>query len=212
MFSLHSPREHACIHPCTGKQINPLDLARLLWYSMLVMRGTVPFMMGCLNEGDDEMSTTTLPRFATDTNHKPARASKATKPKPLAKPRPIDDLTLWSHVGVITTALLSAVLNAYANYQTASVPAFGVILGVCIPWIVFVLCKVGGKQFRQGHRRRAYFTAFAAGCLLLLSIHHCTASIAMLTGMEASEWGPYLMAIAIDVGLVACEVATVKMK
>jgi hypothetical protein len=175
---------------------------------MLVMRGTVPFMMGCLNEGDDEMSTTTLPRFATDTNHKPvpARTSKApVKPKTPPKPKPSDHLVGWSRFGVILMAGLSAYLNGYANSLHATIPLAGWLVGIVIPLIVFLLGKVGGKQYRRKHYIRSRITGGAGVFLLILSIYHCAQSLSLLTGYPV--WSTCLMAITVDVGFVACEIA-----
>lgn len=141
---------------------------------------------------------------------KPTRKPATTR-KPTAPKR--DELITWSHTGVITTAVLSAALNGYANAQTATIPALGATIGVCIPWVIYILCKVGGQQMARGHAYRARFTATAALALLALSIHHCAVSIALLTcGTSILTWEHWAMAIAIDMGLVACELATIKVK
>jgi hypothetical protein len=44
--------------------------------------------------------------------------------------------------------------------------------------------------------------------ILLLSVQHCAVSIARLTGENVLLAG--LMALAIDAGLVVCELATVR--
>ena len=156
-----------------------------------------------INPSTNGTSKPATPRKATPTTSKPR--------KPVV--HKTDELVRWSHIGIITTALLSAGLNAYANFQTASIPWLGAAIGVSIPWLIYILCKVGGEQNARGHVKRARFTGVAALALLGLSIHHCARSIALLTcGTSDLTWEHWAMAIAIDAGLVACELATIKVK
>lgn len=123
----------------------------------------------------------------------------------------------WAHAGVYGFILTSAYLNALANGMHAPTDQIIVarIMGAIIPMFVLILCKVAGTQ----HRRRrtikvgsrtymlAYFTAGVSLSLLVLSVYHCACSIQVLTG------SPFIcalmMAITIDVGLVACELDVV---
>lgn len=100
---------------------------------------------------------------------------------------------------------MSAGLNAYANSMHATIPVAGAALGIMIPCLVFVLCKVAGMQYRMGGiaRKLAYFTAGVGASLLALSVWHCACSLALLTGSHIMLALP--LAIAIDGGLVACE-------
>jgi hypothetical protein len=53
----------------------------------------------------------------------------------------------------------------------------------------------------------ARFAGCSGAALLLLSVWHCSQSIALLTGSPVALALP--MAVAIDCGLVACEVALI---
>lgn len=144
--------------------------------------------------------TIARPTRKSDSSAKPAKA-----PKPSAKAQARDQRHTWSHRGVALTVGLSAALNAYANAQHATVPAAGVAIGVAIPCLVFVLSKVAGMQYRAGgvSRRLSHFTGSVGLALLGLSVWHCATSLALLTGSPV--WLALPMAIAIDGGLVACE-------
>jgi hypothetical protein len=118
----------------------------------------------------------------------------------------------WSHAGVTLCVGASAWLNGYANAMHAPniIPAWG--LGIMIPCLVFILCKVAAKQHRKNAcikvRGRkimlAAITACVGGCLLALSVHHCACSLAVMTGSPLML--AYMFAIAIDCGLVVCEI------
>lgn len=124
----------------------------------------------------------------------------------------------WAHIGVYTSVALSALLNGYSNSTHAPKDSVGVWvcaigLGVVVPFIVFVLAKVAGSQWRDAgtgwtqRRVLALITAGVGGVLLALSVRHCADAIYLLTGMS---WNQALMlAIAIDCGLVACELEVV---
>jgi hypothetical protein len=117
----------------------------------------------------------------------------------------------WSHTGVYVCVITSALLNGYANSLHATIAIAGWMLGIMIPLLVLILSKVAGMQ----HRRRAslrvnkrvimlaYVTAAVGACLLVLSVWHCACSLALLTGSHITMALP--MAVAIDCGLVACE-------
>lgn len=109
----------------------------------------------------------------------------------------------WAHAGVGMCVFTSACLNGYANAMHASIPVAGAMLGVMIPCLVLVLSKVAGMQWKGRVHTLAYFTAGTGVSLLILSIYHCACSIALLTGSHMLLCIP--MAIAIDCGLVCCE-------
>ena len=137
--------------------------------------------------------------------------AKATA-KPKAKPAPENDHLLeWSNGGVVGLVILSASLNGYANSQHASVVWAGWVMGVVIPIIVLVLAKVAGKQWKRGQLARAKVTGGTGVGLLALSVWHCAQSIALLTAGSVTPWSMVLalpMAVAIDCGLVCCEVGS----
>jgi hypothetical protein len=103
---------------------------------------------------------------------------------------------------------LSAGLNGYANAQHAPYAWAGWLVGIAIPAIILVLGKVAGLCWRRGNRPLAYATAGAGVGLLGLSVWHCASSIALLTGSPLFLALP--MAVAIDAGFVACEIAALE--
>jgi hypothetical protein len=78
---------------------------------------------------------------------------------------------------------------------------------VAIPGLILVFSRVAALCYGRGWRRLAYAGAGATLAVLLLSVQHCAGSIARLTGEHIVLAG--LMALAIDAGLVVCELATV---
>lgn len=145
------------------------------------------------------------------------------KPKRVRKPKAVAVLTApvaavepaklasgaapWALFGVALTLVLSAGLNGYANAQHAPNPWAGWIMGVAVPVLVLVLSKVSGEKFRAGQRPVALLAGGSGVALLFLSVWHCANSIALLTGSGLFLAVP--MAVAIDCGLVACEIALV---
>ena len=139
------------------------------------------------------------------------RAVKPATAQPSKRALAQADRHEWSHRGLYLTVGMSACLNAYANYQHAPMgyACVGAIaLGIGVPCLIFILCKVAGMQYRSharlGSFELAYFTAGVGVSLLVLSIYHCACSLALLSGVN--HWGWCVpMAIAIDGGLIACE-------
>jgi hypothetical protein len=128
------------------------------------------------------------------------------------KPVKADYLKRYAVSGVVFMSGLSAVLNVYSNTAHAGANVATVTFGVAIPLIVLWLFKVAALTARRGvsrdDRRIKWLAAgigAAASGVLFLSVAHCAASLAMITGM--SLWGTVPMAIAIDAGMVGCEVA-----
>ncbi len=117
------------------------------------------------------------------------------------------DVKRWATFGVLFTLVLSAGLNGYANAQHSPIALLGWMMGVSIPVLVLVLAKVCGEKHRMGQRPVAYLAGGSGIALLLLSVWHCANSIAMITGSELFLAVP--LALAIDCGLIACEVALI---
>jgi hypothetical protein len=116
-----------------------------------------------------------------------------------------DHLRHWALGGVGLMVVLSALLNGYANAQHATVYLAGWMMGLVIPCIVLLIFKVAGLLYKR-QRMRGSYTMFTIGTgLLFLSVWHCSTSIALLTGSPLLLSLP--MAIAIDCGLVGCEIA-----
>jgi hypothetical protein len=113
----------------------------------------------------------------------------------------------WATFGVAFTLVLSALLNGYANAQHAPVAFAGWLMGLSIPVIVLTLAKVASEKYRDRQKGIAYFAGGSGVALLFLSVYHCSASIAVLTGSSLFLAVP--LAVAIDSGLVAMEVALV---
>lgn len=102
-------------------------------------------------------------------------------------------------------AVLSALLNGYANAQHATIPWAGWGLGLVIPVIVLILGKVAGLLYQRKSLRLSYAAGGTGAGLLFLSVWHCATSVSLLTG---SPWYLTLpIAVAIDCGLVVCEIA-----
>jgi hypothetical protein len=135
---------------------------------------------------------------------KPARKPRSGGGKSAAKR---DPLKTWAYAGVGLTLGLSGWLNGLAFSAAAPSPVHGWALGVSIPVAVLIFSRVAALCYGHGRRPLAYCGAVACLSILLLSVQHCAVSIARLTGEHVILAG--LMALAIDAGLVACELATV---
>lgn len=155
-------------------------------------------------------------RFSTETSVN--GTAKRARPKETVKPVKSKRATMqvtkhrWAHVGVGMCVLMSVWLNGYASGIHAPDLWTGRVLGGMIPCVVFVLAKVAGMQYRMNTcmgviRGRkimlAYVTASVGLGLLALSVWHCACSLSLLTGSHIMLALP--MAVAIDCGLVACE-------
>ena len=113
----------------------------------------------------------------------------------------------WAMFGVIFTSVLSAGLNGYANAQHSPVAWAGWLMGLAVPVIVLTLSKVAGEKWLAGQRWVGGLAGGSGLALLFLSVWHCANSIALLTGGGLFLAIP--MAVAIDCGLVACEIALI---
>lgn len=124
--------------------------------------------------------------------------------------RKCDGLRVWSRVGVCGSLVLSAGLNGMAFSQHSAYPAAGWALGVAIPGLILVFSRVSGLLWERGRRQLAWAGGLACLSILLLSVQHCAVAISRLTGEHVLLAG--LMALAIDAGLVVCELATLPAK
>ena len=134
-------------------------------------------------------------------------AAVAAATAPLSAPATATGAGPWAAFGVVFTLVLSALLNGYANAQHAPDPWAGWLMGFSVPVIVLVLSKVAGEKYRVGQTWPAYLAGGSGAALLFLSVWHCSQSIALLTGSGLFLAVP--MAVSIDFGLVACEVALI---
>lgn len=117
-------------------------------------------------------------------------------------------LKAWAYGGAVGTLALSGWLNGMAFSLSAPEPAHGWVLGVAIPVGILTFSRVSALLWGRGRRRLAGAGGVACLSMLLLSVQHCAASIARLTGEPLALAA--LMALAIDAGLVVCELATLR--
>ena len=129
------------------------------------------------------------------------------KPATVVAQKP-DHLTCYANAGVGVMAILSALLNGYANATHADVAWAGWAMGLVIPLIILILGKVASLLWKRGEGRAAQITAAVGVGLLFLSVWHCATSIAALTGSPLVLSLP--MAVAIDCGFVCCEWAAMQ--
>jgi hypothetical protein len=119
-----------------------------------------------------------------------------------------DGLLWWAYGGVGGTLALSAWLNGLAFSGAAPWPVAGWVLGVTVPVLVLVFSRVAGLLWGRGRKGLALVGAGATLAVLALSVQHLASSIARLTGEGFGA--SLLLAVAVDVGLVVCELATVR--
>lgn len=130
-----------------------------------------------------------------------------TEQKPVPKPVRVSKVAGWAKFGVGLSLVLSAGLNGYANAQQATVVWAGWAMGFAVPVLVLILSKVAGETHKSNKRSVSLFAGGSGVALLALSVWHCASSIALLTGSGLALAIP--LAVAIDCGLVACEVALI---
>jgi hypothetical protein len=113
----------------------------------------------------------------------------------------------WAGAYIALTVTISMGLNAYANGLHAPsemlFAAWG--MGAVIPLLVLILGRVAGLLYKQQAARTALAVASIGVGVLGLSVFHCCESISLLTGSHRLL--ATLLAIGIDCGFVACEVA-----
>lgn len=136
----------------------------------------------------------------------PARRTRTRRaPKPAALPA---TARRWAVAGVALTLGLSGWLNGLAFSAAAPVPAHGWVLGLAIPAGILIFSRVAALCYAAGRRGLGYAGAAACLSILVLSVQHIAVSIARLTGEHVALAA--LLALAIDLGLVVCELATVR--
>jgi hypothetical protein len=141
----------------------------------------------------------TTSRRPTTTTRKPSRATidKAARKATLHK---------WAMSYVFLAVALSCLLNGYDAYNHApeSSRLLGTLAGGLIPVLVLILGKVAGLAHHCKFPSWVVKTVGGVGCCVLaLSVFHCSAALAALTGSNMVL--AILLAIGIDCGLVACE-------
>jgi hypothetical protein len=135
------------------------------------------------------------------------------KPKATEKPAAAQEASAvayakpWACFGVLFTLALSAGLNGYANSLHAPAAWAGWLMGLAVPVLVLTLSKVAGEKYRSCQKPVAWLAGGSGVALLFLSVWHCANSIALLTGSGLLLAVP--MAVSIDCGLVACEIALI---
>lgn len=127
-----------------------------------------------------------------------------------AKAKPYSELKGWAYGGVGLTLTASGWLNGLAFAEHAPSAGQGWALGVAIPVMLLVFSRVSALLWGQGRKQLALCGAGACLSILLLSVQHCAVSISRLTGEHVALAA--LMALAIDAGLVVCELATIRTK
>lgn len=137
---------------------------------------------------------------------KAGKVTKATTSRKRKGPK-MHGVRGWATFGVLFTLALSALLNGYANAQHSPNALAGWLMGFAVPVLVLVLSKIAGEKWQGNQRAVAKLAGGAGLSLLILSVWHCAESIALLTGSPV--WLALPMSVAIDVGLVACEVALI---
>ena len=144
----------------------------------------------------------------------PTEAKPKTRRKPGAKrerpsnPAPKRNVTkLTATFGVVFMAVLSALLNGHANAQHATIPWAGWAMGMAVPIIVLTLGKVAGDMYRKKQMMVAVLNGGSGLALLFLSVYHCSESISLLTGCSLGLAFP--QAVAVDFGLISCEIAVI---
>lgn len=137
------------------------------------------------------------------------RKAKAGRSQPKGQPAAVRAGTrIWAYCGVGGTLGLSAVLNGLAFAEQASSPVLAWGLGLAIPGLVLVFSRVAAGAWNDGRKGLAAAGACATVALLALSVQHLALSISRITG---EHWClAALMAVAIDLGLVACELFTLR--
>ena len=137
-----------------------------------------------------------------------AKASRATG----SRGKHLRQVECWGSRYVLLACVLSSGLNCWANVDLCGSPALGAQvaaggLGAIVPVLVWLLGKIAGHAYRAGRRPVCWAVGAAGVALLSLSVWHCAHAIALLTGGGLVLSG--LMAVGIDYGLIASEVAAI---
>lgn len=142
----------------------------------------------------------------------PAATPTTTTSTPATSTPPADPLHRWARAGVFLSLGLSGLLNGHANaaHCAEGMAGAGWGLGLCVPALVLILSRVAGGAWLRGRRGLGAAGGLVAVALLALSVRHCAATFAALTG--ADMMSAVLWAIGVDAGLVVCELATLNRK
>jgi hypothetical protein len=118
-----------------------------------------------------------------------------------------DPVQVYCTAYIVLAGAMSCGLNALANGQHSvdGYKPFAYLLGVTVPLLVLLLGKIGGLLWKRGKRLPAIAIGLIATVVLALSVVHCSESIALLTGSPLPL--AVAMAVGIDAGMIACEVA-----
>ena len=159
------------------------------------------------------MEFATLNGRINGTPRKPAKKESGDKAKKERKHAShLRQVEKWGSRYVAAAVVLSSGLNAWANVDLCgsenvlACSAAGV-LGAVVPGLVWMLGKIAGHAHRANKTLVSGSVGAAGVVLLILSIWHCAHAIALLTGGGILLSG--LLAVGIDYGLVASEVASV---
>jgi hypothetical protein len=118
-----------------------------------------------------------------------------------------DPVQVYCTAYIVLAGAMSCGLNALANGQHSDngYKPFAYLLGVTVPLLVLLLGKIGGLLWKRNKRLPAVAIGLIATVVLALSVVHCSESIALLTGSPLPL--AVAMAVGIDAGMIACEVA-----
>jgi hypothetical protein len=158
-------------------------------------------------------------RYATvSVNGEPVSAART--PRRAAKPaassgdskrtRAARKAVQWAHAYAALAIVLSACLNGYAaaaDAASVSGKVVGALLGASVPVLVWLLAQAAAYTYRAGWTRFALLPGAVACVLLVLSVTHCAAAFAALTG---TGWLlSVCLAVGIDCGLVSSEAVAI---
>jgi hypothetical protein len=151
-------------------------------------------------------------RWNSTVNGKASKSKRAASPRTGSGARHLRHVERWGSRYVLLACDLSSGLNCWANVDLCGsdsvlgqVSAGG--LGAVVPVLVWLLGKIAGHAYRAGRRQVCWAVGTAGVALLALSVWHCAHAIALLTGGGLVLAG--LMAVGIDYGLIASEVAAI---
>ncbi len=76
-------------------------------------------------------------------------------------------------------------------------------MGVGIPALTLSMSTVAGQLCQKGHYGLGVCAGLVGGAVLVVSLSHLAWAVGNIT--RSSKWASWLLAVAVDVGLVACE-------
>lgn len=160
---------------------------------------------------NDRSSRREAIKATADSSQEPAQSKTVRKRAAAKRKKPAANygaqVRTWAGAYIALTVTISMGLNAYANGLYAPpemlFAAWG--MGAVIPLLVLILGRVAGLLYKQQAARTAFAVAAIGVGVLGLSVFHCCESISLLTGSHRLL--ATLLAVGIDCGFVACEVA-----